>query len=74
MKNKEKLESAFKRVASKRTEKILDGIRSLGKCSSRNYSFKSTDIDKIFSEIEKEIFLCKGLFYSKIGRSEKFKL
>ena len=26
MKNKEKLESAFKRVASKRTEKILDGL------------------------------------------------
>lgn len=63
----------FKRLASKRTNEILEKIRILGNCSNKSsYEYTEDDINKIFSEIEKYLKLTKAKFLS--GKIEKFKL
>jgi bifunctional pyridoxal-dependent enzyme with beta-cystathionase and maltose regulon repressor activities len=53
----------FKRIASARTQRILDDIRLLGNCSNRTtYEYTENDIDKIFSTIEKNLKIVKSLF------------
>lgn len=56
----------FKRIASRRTQKILDCLRRLGNCSHKGvYQYSETDVEKIFSAIEQELRRIKGLFKSK---------
>lgn len=56
-------EEKFKRIASSRTQNILEYLRLLGNCSNRNtYSYNEDDISKIFSAIDKEIKRVKMLF------------
>lgn len=63
----------FKRIASKRTNEILDKIRILGNCSNKSsYEYAEEEINKIFSEIDKQLKLTKGKFLT--GRRERFKL
>jgi hypothetical protein len=63
----------FKRLASKRTNEILEKIRILGNCSNRSsYEFSEEEVNKIFTEIEKQLKLTKAKFIS--GKREKFKL
>ena len=63
----------FKRLASKRTNEILEKIRILGNCSNKSsYEYTEDDINKIFSGIEKYLKLTKAKFLS--GKIEKFKL
>ena len=46
----------FVRLAEARTNKIIDMIRLLGNCSNKsNYDYTDTDIQKIFSAIDKEL-------------------
>ncbi len=53
----------FKRIASLRTQKILDGLRLLGNCANRSvYSYTQEDTSKIFSAIDKEFRRIKSLF------------
>jgi hypothetical protein len=72
--NKETKEERFKRIASKRTEKVLDALRKLGNCSSRViYGYSNEDVSKIFSAVDSELKRIKVLFNNK-AKSNKFTL
>jgi hypothetical protein len=63
----------FKRVASKRTNEILEKIRILGNCSNKSsYEYTEEEVNKIFSEIDKQLKLTKAKFMG--GKRERFKL
>lgn len=56
----------FKRIASKRTNEILDKIRILGNCANRrSYEYSDAEVNKIFSEIDRELKLAKIRFQDK---------
>ena len=61
----ESKEEKFKRIATLRTQKVLNNLRLLGNCSNNGaYSYTQEDIAKIFSVIDKEFKRVKTL-YSK---------
>lgn len=64
----------FKKLATTRTNEVLYRLKVLSNCSNRQlYDFDERDIDKIFSEIEKNVRAAKAKFaYPKMR--EKFKL
>lgn len=63
----------FKRVAAKRTNDILEKIRILGNCSNKSsYEYTDEEVNKIFSEIDKQLKLTKGKFIA--GKRERFRL
>lgn len=63
----------FKRIASKRTNDILEKIRILGNCSNKSsYEYTEDEINKIFTEIDKQLKLTKGKFLA--GKRERFRL
>jgi len=71
---KETKEDRFKRIASKRTEKVLDALRKLGNCSNRGiYGYFSEDVSKVFSAVDSELKRIKILFNNK-AKSNKFTL
>ena len=56
-------EDKFKRIATSRTQRILDDLRLLGNCANTGtYSYSQQDVNKIFSAIEKELKRVRGLF------------
>ena len=62
----------FRRVASKRTNEIMEKIRILGNCSNKSsYEYSQEEISKIFSTIERQLKNTKAKFTSK---REKFSL
>jgi hypothetical protein len=63
----------FKRIAAKRTNDILEKIRILGNCSNKSsYEYTEDEINKIFSEIDKQLKLTKAKFLA--GKRERFNL
>jgi len=63
----------FKRIAAKRTNDVLEKIRILSNCSNKSsYDYTSEEINKIFSEIDKQLKIAKAKFLS--GKRERFKL
>ncbi|MBI4843068.1 MAG: hypothetical protein HY809_01925 [Nitrospirae bacterium] len=63
----------FKRIAAKRTNDILEKIRILGNCSNKSsYEYTEEEINKIFSELDKQLKLTKGKFLA--GKRERFRL
>jgi len=63
----------FKRIATKRTNEILEKIRILGNCSNTtSYDYSEEEINKIFSEIDKQLKTTKAKFLG--GKREKFRL
>ena len=51
----------FKRVASKRTEELLEKIRILGNCSNKStYEYTDEDVIKIFKSLEKQLETMKA--------------
>ena len=53
----------FKRIASARTQRILEDLRLLGNCANTaTYQYTEEDVNKIFSTIEKEVKRVKTLF------------
>lgn len=61
--NKETRSERFRRVATRRTNEILNRIRILGNCSNKSsYSYTEDDIKKIFSAIEGELRSVKAMF------------
>lgn len=63
----------FKRIAAKRTNEILEKIRILGNCSNKSsYEYTEEEVNKIFSEIDKQLKLTKAKFLG--GKKERFKL
>lgn len=70
--SKETKEQRFKRIASKRTEKVLDALRKLGNSSNRGiYGYSNEDVSKIFSAVDSEVRRIKTLFNNK-AKSNKF--
>jgi len=71
--NNETPEERFKRIASVRTNAVLDRIRILGNLSNRQmYSYSEEDINKIFSAINKQLREVRAKFNSQ--KQAKIKL
>jgi glucan phosphorylase len=67
---KETKQQRFKRVAEKRVQNILNGIRSLSQCANpRIYAWDDGQIQKIWDAIENEITLCKESFSDPEART-----
>ena len=70
--HKKSKEDRFKRIATKRTNDILNKLRILGNCSNKSaYKYSEDDINKIFRAIDLELKNCKSKFSSK---KQKFTL
>ena len=70
---KETRNERFRRIATKRTNEILEKIRILGNCSNRSsYEYTDEEVNKIFSEIEKQLKSIKAKFLAE--KREMFKL
>ncbi len=62
--NDESKRERFLRLASKRTNNILEQLRTLGNCSNRSaYDYTEEDLNKIFSAIEKRMRETRARFY-----------
>ena len=71
--NNETQEARFRRIATVRTNAVLDRLRILGNLSNRQmYRYSEEDINKIFSAINKQIKEVRAKFNSQ--KQEKFKL
>ena len=71
--NNETAHDRFKRLATYRTNTILERLRVLGNCSNRQvYEYTKDDIDKIFNAIEKVVKETKAKF--RVPDKDKFKL
>ena len=58
-------EDRFKRIASNRTNDIMDRIRILGNCSNKStYEYSEAAISKIFRAIDNELRETKKKFTS----------
>jgi hypothetical protein len=56
-------EDRFKRLATKRTNEIINKIRILGNTSNKSmYEFSESDVNKIFNHIQEEIKKNKARF------------
>ncbi len=65
----------FKRIASSRTQKIIDMIELLGNCSNTYvYEYSDEEVKKIFDAIETELKLAKEKYKGGRRSKEKFKL
>lgn len=74
---KETPNEKFKRIASARTQKIIDMIELLGNCSNTYvYEYSEDEVAKIFSAIETELKIAKDKYkYKTKGPNrEKFTL
>lgn len=66
-------ENRFKRIATKRTNVIIEKISLLGNCSNRSsYDYTEQEVNKIFSAIDKELKQAKARF--TFNRNKTFKL
>lgn len=63
----------FNRVATKRTQRIIDAISSLSKCSSTNYEYTESELSKIWKAVDDEMKICKALFKKNVKKGN-FKL
>lgn len=60
---KETKRERFIRISEVRTQKVLDALRSLSKCSaSASYAYTEDEVKKIFSAIERELKLARDSF------------
>ena len=63
----------FNRIASKRTNEIINKIRILGNCSNKSsYEYSKEDIDKIFNTLNLELKETKSKFST--NQRTKFEL
>jgi len=63
----------FKRIASKRTNEVLEKLRILGNLSNKSsYIYTDEEVDKIFSEINKQLRIVRQKF--TFQDKTKFKL
>ncbi len=63
----------FKRLATTRTNAVLQKLKVLGNCANRQaYEYSEEEIEKIFSTIDKYLKSLKSKF--SFPKEEKFKL
>ena len=71
--NLEMKSDRFRKIAQKRTNKIINDLRLLGNTSNKNsYSYTDDQIDKIFSAIDTKLLEVKGQF--RRTKSDRFEL
>jgi hypothetical protein len=64
----------FKRIASRRTQNVLEAFRKLGNCSNRGtYQYDNDDVRMIFQAIDGELKKIRVLFDTKASNN-KFSL
>ena len=64
----------FKRLATLRTNVILQRLKVLGNCSNKQiYEYDEVDIEKIFSEIERKVREAKSKFHFT-KKQDRFRL
>lgn len=62
MADKEKSER-FKRLATLRTNEVLDRLRILGNCADRrSYAYTDEEVDKIFRAIDEQVKIVKSKY------------
>lgn len=67
---KETKQQRFKRVAEKRVQNILNGIKSLSQCANqRIYTWNDEQLQKIWDALDHELTLCKESFSNPEGRA-----
>jgi len=67
-------EEAFKKIAERRTIRVLDSLRLLGQCSNRrSYEYTDAQVQKILREIKQAVRDVEQRFKSSRTTS-KFKL
>jgi CHASE1-domain containing sensor protein len=72
-KNQEQNRERFKRLATQRTNMVLQKLKVLGNCANRSaYDYTEEDINKIFSEIERRVRETKSKFH--FLKNREFKL
>jgi hypothetical protein len=63
MANNEEKREAFLRLATKRTNALIDRIRVLGHCANRHqYEYDRDDVKRIFRAIDAELRAVKAKF------------
>ena len=63
--NMETRKNRFNRIASKRTNEIIERLRILGNCSNRStYEYTKEEVDKIFNTINQELKDTRAKFSS----------
>ena len=61
----------FKRVAERRTRRLLADIRLLANCANRSaYDYSDGDVEKIFGAIEREVATARSRFERKQKQKE----
>jgi len=61
----------FKRVATYRTNEVLNKLRLIGNLSNKtNYEYSEDEVNKIFSAIETQLKVAKAKFSSSKGKKE----
>lgn len=64
----------FKRIATYRTNEVIDKLRLLGNLSNKaNYDYSNEEVGKIFSAVESQLKIAKARFASPKKKNE-FKL
>ena len=59
---------AFRRLAGRRTEAVLERIRILGNCSNTQlYEYSEEDVRRIFRAIDRELRRAKAKFSNSAG-------
>lgn len=70
MTNSEEKQEAFRRLATRRTNAVLDRLRILGHCANPHlYQYSEEDVRRIFKAIETEVKAVKAKFQNS-NRSE----
>lgn len=73
MEKQETRKARFKRVASRRTERILEDFRILGNCSNKSiYEYGDEDLARIFGSLEDQLRAVKAKF--RVVKRKKFSL
>ncbi|PIV97003.1 MAG: hypothetical protein COZ16_02695 [Flavobacteriaceae bacterium CG_4_10_14_3_um_filter_31_253] len=70
MDNSKAKKDRFKRVASRRVDNILKGIRSLSKCSNtNNYEYNEEDLNKMTRAIRDELKIMETVYKKNLTKS-----
>ena len=73
MEKQENKRERFKRLATLRTNIVLNRLKVLGNCANRSaYEYTEEEINKIFSEIERKVKETKAKFH--FPKEKEFKL
>ncbi len=70
MDNSKLKKERFKRVASKRVDNLLAGIRSLSNCSNtNNYEYTEEDVQKMIRAIKDELRTMETLYRKNLNKN-----